>query len=44
MPARALHKGVMVVVVLITSGVCGYWFAKGAAHVAREAFREFVSG
>lgn len=36
--------GVRVAVVVIATGVCGYYFGKGALGVARQVFRDFVSG
>lgn len=32
------------VAVVVALGVFGYYFARGAAHVAREVYRDFVSG
>ena len=44
MSTRVLAAGVRATVVLIALGVCGYYFGRGAVGVARQAFRDFVSG
>jgi hypothetical protein len=44
MKTRVIGAGVRVAVVVIATGVVGYWFARGAAHVARQAYQDFVSG
>jgi len=30
--------------IVVALGVCGYYFSKGALGVARQMFRDFVSG
>lgn len=41
---RAAGVGVRVVVIVIATGVFGYCYGREAWHVARQVYRDFVSG
>jgi len=42
--SKAFVRTCEAVAVVIALGVCGYYFGKGALGVARQVFRDFVSG
>jgi hypothetical protein len=42
--SKVFVRSCEVVAVVVAQGVCGYYFGKGAIGVARQVFRDFVSG
>lgn len=44
MRSRAFVRSCEALAVVVAIGVMGYYFGKGALGVARQAYRDFVSG
>lgn len=42
--SKLFIRSVEAAAIVVALGVCGYYFARGAAHVARQVFSDFVSG